>query len=163
MEPGRQELADRFFALAEEIYGLMRSGPLDALGELELTKGQIRTLVLLRLGPKRMSDIAAHLGTSLSSATSLMDRLVGKRLVERAEDPADRRLVICRLTPAGREGVGRLYRMGREKLAALVDVLTVGELETAVRGMEVLAAAVERQAGPGAPEPSLHGQRREPT
>jgi len=165
LEPGKRKLADRFLALVEQMYGFMRTGPLDAMEELELTKAQLRALLLLRLGPKRMSDVAAHLGTSLSSATSLVDRLVAKELVERAEDPSDRRLVICRLSPTGREGADRVYRMGLERVAALASALTPDELATVVRGMEVLAAAIQRQAGPTAPEtsPARAATRPQPT
>ena len=68
---------------------------------------QFRTLVLLSQGPQRMGNIAAHLVSSLSSATSMIDRLVDKSLVEREPDPDDRLVEICQLTS---QGLGEIER-----------------------------------------------------
>jgi DNA-binding MarR family transcriptional regulator len=67
--------------------------------------------------------------------THRVDRLVGKELVERLPDPADRRGVLVRLTPAGRSSVdaaltallGReqdlLANLGTEATTQVVDAL----------------------------------------
>ena len=67
--------------------------------------------------------------------THRVDRLVGKELVERLPDPADRRGVLVRLTPAGRSSVdaaltallGReqdlLVNLGTEATTQVVDAL----------------------------------------
>lgn len=93
-----------------------------------------------------MSEIAAYLRSSLSSATSMIERLVNKQLVARTQDPADRRVVSCRLTPLGQEQMDRFWRMGRKKIEQVSGMLSHEELETVVHAMEVLLAAMGRQA-----------------
>lgn len=114
--------------------------------EVELTMPQFRALDLLISEPRRMSEIAAALGTSMQATTSLIDRLVDKELVERAHDTADRRVVICRLTPSGKDEMERFYRIGQARLDVLVDLLSDAELETVISAFGILAeAALRRQ------------------
>ncbi|HEX5167409.1 MAG TPA: MarR family transcriptional regulator [Thermomicrobiales bacterium] len=114
--------------------------------EVELTMPQFRALDLLVKEPLRMSEIAAALGTSLQATTSLIDRLVDKGLVERGHDVADRRVVICHLTPAGQTEMHRFFRMGQARLDLLIDLLTDEELDTVISAFVTLAeAALRRQ------------------
>ncbi len=53
-----------------------------------------------------MTDLSEDLGTPLSSATRMVDWLVGAGYAERLADPLDRRVVLVRLTESGR----RLYQ-----------------------------------------------------
>ena len=87
--------------------------------------------------------ISNYLGGTLSAATSIIDRLVDKGLVERAPDPEDRRVVICRLTPTGREAVEQFWRIGRLRILSLAEKLDTGELEKVVQAMELLYRATE--------------------
>lgn len=114
--------------------------------EVELTMPQFRALDLLISEPQRMSELAAALGTSMQATTSLIDRLVDKGLVERAHDTADRRVVICHLTPSGLTEMDRFYRMGQARLDVLVDLLTDEELDTVISAFAMLSeAALRRQ------------------
>ena len=143
-EPTRTALVDRFVELMEQFSAQMRSHLPVAWSDLELTMPQARTLMLLGHGQARMRDISAHLGCGVSSATSMIDRLVKKGLVERAEDDSDRRAVACRLTALGEEVVERFWRMGRVRFEALADVLSERELQTVLPAMGVLAEATAR-------------------
>jgi DNA-binding MarR family transcriptional regulator len=109
---------------------------------------QFRTLALLRQGPQRVSDIAARLGIRLSAATSFVDRLETKRLVERVHDATDRRVVKCQLTPLGRKEADSLWRINREWLEGLSQSLTDAELHVIIHAFEILAGAIERQNPP---------------
>jgi len=153
MDCSKRRLAERLLELMGRVYGQMPSPWSQEWMEMDVTRGQLRTLLLLRGGPQRMSDIAVHLGVSLPSATSMIDRLVSKGFVERAQDPADRRVVTCRLTALGIDEVERLRSFGRVKIQEIAGTLTVAELETVVRGMEILAAGVARLAASGADRP----------
>ncbi|HIC68709.1 MAG TPA: hypothetical protein EYO90_04185, partial [Candidatus Latescibacteria bacterium] len=81
---------------------------------------------------------------------SMIDRLVKKKVVERVEDPSDRRVVTIRLTPLGVEVVERFLRIGRMRYEALADALTLEELEAAVPTVELLAKAARRRKEAGA-------------
>lgn len=138
----KQELSDRFMESVEYLNRQIHSGRLGGWEALEMTIPQIKTLVLLeRMGPLRMSDIAIHFDRALSATTAVVDRLVEKDLVARRSDPADRRLVICELTDTGRHAMAQFWRIGRERLQIVVDMLQVEELETVVKGLELVLRA----------------------
>ncbi len=146
----RAHLVTRFLELIEAILG---SSPdeewieiLNSLELAELTKPQLIALLHLRRGAARMSDVAAHLRVSHSSATALIDRLALKGLVERAHDDADRRQVLCRLTAPGRDRIEALWSSGRRQFGDMAEQLTLDDLRTVVAAMEVLAGAARRVA-----------------
>lgn len=135
----RQELTDRFRELAECLNRRLHGDRLDEWEGLDMTIPQIRTLVLLeRVGPRRMGNIAISLGRALSAATTIVDRLVEKGLVDRVSDPNDRRVVICKLTDAGEEAIKRFWRIGQERLEPAADLLDEEQLEVVVKGLELI-------------------------
>ncbi len=91
-----------------------------------------------------MGVVAWRLNSSQSAATSMIDRLVDKQLVERVADKDDRRVVACQLTETGREEMERLWRISRMRIAMIADYLTIEELRRAVEGMELICLAGQR-------------------
>lgn len=68
-----------------------------------LSAGQLRTLTHLHFhGVHQVSDIGADLGISTAAASQLVDRLVKMDLLERSEDPDDRRVKRITISEAGR-------------------------------------------------------------
>ena len=79
------------------------------MAEADLTLPQVVTLQALRTGgPRNVSAIAGLLHLSLPATSHLIDRLVAVELVERSEDPGDRRQKRIAITPAGAELIDRL-------------------------------------------------------
>lgn len=150
----RAALERRFSAAGEQLTARMRAlrDPV-AWPDLELTMPQLRALGVLSGGERRMSELAGTLGTSLQATTSLIDRLVDKGLVERRHDTADRRVVRCRLAPAGEAEVERVFRIGQARLALLRTVMSDDELALVTRAFEVLAEAALRMPPPCARAP----------
>ena len=148
MEPDRETLSERLVELMERMSFHMRPHTVAGWQGLELTMPQAKTMFLLhRQGPTRMGVLSEHLGRGLPSATSMVDRLVKKGLVERVQDPSDRRVVACRLTGEGGRVVERFWRISRERRLALADALTLEELEQVVPALEILTdAAASRDA-----------------
>ncbi len=73
-----------------------------ALQKLDLSMPQLGTLHYLNAeGGKSVSAIAHHLGLSLAATSHLIERLVKRDLVSRAEDPGDRRHKCVTLTKEG--------------------------------------------------------------
>ena len=141
----KQELVDQFVELAELLNRRMHSGRLDEWEGLDMTIPQIKSLALLeRMGPLRMGSIAFHLGRALSATTTVVDRLVEKGLVDRVADPSDRRAVVCELTETGQQQIAQFWRVGNERLQMVAGLLEEDELETVVRGLELLGRADER-------------------
>ena len=143
-EDRRQELTDRLTESAEYLNRQLHTGRLDEWQGLDMTIPQIRTLVLLeRMGPLRMGNIAIYLGRALSATTTVMDRLVEKGLVDRVADPSDRRVVICQLSESGEQAITRFWRIGRERIQIVADLLDEEQLETVVQGFELIRWAEE--------------------
>ncbi len=146
MEQDRQQLSERLVELMERMWFHMRPRALGGWQDLELTMPQARTMSLLhRQGPTRMGVLSEHLGRGLPSVTSMMDRLVKKGLVERVEDPSDRRVVACRLTDEGKRAVERFWQVSRERRLALADALTLDELEAVVPALDIFIRAAARR------------------
>lgn len=145
-EEGAKLIIERILKLSEEIYRLVRiSVPSDWMLS-DMTVAQFRALLFLDAeGPSRMSAIASSFGIALSSATGLVEGLVKKGLVIRRDDPEDRRVVICELSPLGRDNLDRLFGLGRSKMQGILDGLTVEQLGKAEEVARLLLANVRSQ------------------
>lgn len=152
MEPTRAELVETVARLWGRTRKAMRPRHSQEWTDTELTMRQARALMLLSNGPTRMSDIASRLGKGTSAASTLIDRLVSKGLVQRVEDASDRRVVACRLTTAGDEAVERFLRLGRMRTERIAKVMSEDELRTVVHALEIMAAAADRAAAEEEPE-----------
>ena len=156
MDAGKQALVDRLGRAADRMSEKMRqktmTRSMQDWSQVDLTMPQLRTLSFLAREPRRMGDIAAFLGSSVSSATSLVERLEGKDFVRRVHDPIDRRVVMCHIAPAGKELTDRFWHMQRLQLESVADILSVEELAQVVAGIEILATAFERRAVDAAAE-----------
>jgi len=145
----KEALVEKMGDLVQQMYAQCRSESTEGWTELELTMPQLHTMALLSQGPQRMGVIAWRLNSSQSAATSMIDRLVDKGLVERVPDSDDRRVVACQLTEPGREEMERLWRINRMRIALIADHLTSEELNRVVEAMELLCLAGQ-QAQEGA-------------
>ncbi len=112
--------------------------------DLDLTRQQAKTLHFLSHGQRRMSEIAGRLQVEMPSATTMIDRLVAKGLVERGQDPADRRAVVCSLTQRGVETFEQFQAIRAARTESLAAVMSTEELEVVVPALEILADAVQR-------------------
>jgi len=113
----------------------------------ELTMPQCRAVLYLQEGPAHMSRLAAGLGVALPSATGIVDRLVERGLVSREEDPEDRRVVLCCLTPGGQHMAMSLYEADVAVLEELLQGLPEQELLTISEGLGILLREASRQSG----------------
>lgn len=114
-----------------------------ALVDADLTLPQYRVLVFLAAGGRPATDVAALLGVTPSTVTSVVDGLVARSLVERAADPADRRKVVLALTGAGQRAMEHGDRVVGDALDRLLARLDPNEAETALVGLELLNRAME--------------------
>lgn len=81
-------------------------------------------------GPCQVSEVANHLGVTLSAATGLVDRLVKAKLATRDRDQKDRRVVWVKVTPEGEEAVRAAEHRRRAALGQLVGHLSEEDLST---------------------------------
>ena len=140
----RDELAEKMAKHLERVQSHLRSGQTSEWFGLNLTMPQAKTLFLLAEGPRRMTGIAKRLNVEMPSATTMIDRLVAKKLVERKQDPKDRRAVICSITTAGMDAVEGFWSLRAAKIESLAASLTDKELESVVPALKILSDATRR-------------------
>jgi DNA-binding MarR family transcriptional regulator len=89
--------------------------------EDQITLPQLRILVMIASrGPLNLTAVAQGLGVHASNATRLCDKLVAADLIQRSEDPADRRNLVLRLTAAGYQLVQDMTHQRRAAIATIL-------------------------------------------
>ena len=87
-----------------------------------VTPPQLRVLVMIASrGPLNLGTVARGLGVHPSNATRACDRLVLAGLLDRRDDPADRRNLQLQLTEQGRALVDEVMDRRRHAIAAVLD------------------------------------------
>ena len=102
--------------------------------------------VLVFGGSRTIGELAGIEGVTPPTMTRLVASMVADGLIDRREDPADRRVVRVQASTTGRS----LLLAGRDRrvatLAAMVKPLTAKER----RRLDAAAATIERMLAPGA-------------
>jgi DNA-binding MarR family transcriptional regulator len=100
-----------------------------AVGELDLSISQIRTLHLL-CGPlpeASLKTLADEIGLSMPAVSRSVDALVNRGLVTRTENAEDRRLKAVRATGEARALINHLVELRVAGIAGFVDTLSPDE------------------------------------
>jgi len=113
---------------------------------LELTREQLRIMFLLSFkGRSSPGEVAASFGVPRANVTSIIDRLVGKGLISRQENPDDRRSCILSLTEAGKSQMERLREIGAAKIKGVLERMPDSSLVSLRIGLEALTKALEEE------------------
>lgn len=113
---------DAFLQLLRTAGALDRAAT-DALADLDLTAGAFGALLELeRSGPTGLapSELARKLSVARRTATLYVDILTRQGWCERRPHPADRRMVLASLTPAGHRLLDEYGDAYRRRLGALL-------------------------------------------
>jgi DNA-binding MarR family transcriptional regulator len=138
-----REAIDQVVDVFERLMHRLMATHAPELQAIELTMSQTKAMYLLvASGRMRMSELAARLGITSSTATGAVDRLVELGLIERHEDPADRRQVVVSATPTAAATLEHFRELNSRRMREILGRLDAGELATVERAMQVLDAAV---------------------
>jgi DNA-binding MarR family transcriptional regulator len=108
----------------------------------DTTIAQYRALVVLASrGPQRMTDLAAALDVTPSTAGRMCDRLLRKALIRRHRTRADRRAVQVSITAAGREIVDQATARRRALIAGILGRLPARQQSAVASALAAFAAA----------------------
>jgi DNA-binding MarR family transcriptional regulator len=128
--------------LPQVMGGLMSRQPLRA-GALDVTMSQGRVLMVVGHGPGcTMGELASRLGIGVSAATGLVDRLVERGVLERESDPADRRVVRVRMSPAGLRAGQEWYAAQILYMGKALSTLSDKDIRRVAEAIELLSQAV---------------------
>jgi len=114
---------------------LYRQGVDEALSGLGLSDALALPVVLLGRRPEgvRQNHLADELGVEGPSLVRLLDRLVEDGLVERREDPADRRAKLVTLTAEGQRHSKRAAKALDEFRASLLEGIPKADIQATLR------------------------------
>jgi DNA-binding MarR family transcriptional regulator len=150
-----EEYVEQAHALFRSLIQVILGRLITMWGDQGLSLPQLRLLlVLAHGGPATINQIAERLHSGQSAASLLVDRLVQAHLVERSDDPADRRRAIVRLTEEGEVLMGR-RRVGQQRLHAWLNSLDDDRLAIVI---EIITAILSISNSDSTFEEDSHGQ-----
>ncbi len=115
------------------------------MDETGLSPSQVSALFRLHFGGKcGNSEIAEHTGITDPAASQMVDRLVQRGLVERAENPDDRRVKQLAITDAGRALVLKSVEMRQQWIERLTGELDEAQQAAIGAALELLVEAAQR-------------------
>jgi DNA-binding MarR family transcriptional regulator len=145
---------DPFYHTFQEWIGLFMhrsmQGTIQYARDNGLSMSMIGTLFHLnRRGHTGVSDLSQHLGVSSAAASQMLDRLVEEGLIERTEDPDDRRMKKISLTEKG----CRIYKDSLSARMRWLDELGKSlsdqEKETITTALQLMIDKARKRALPG--------------
>ncbi len=161
----RSRLVGRIGEVQRDLARLFADPRSSPMFDSNLTMRQLKVIMILAFHDAQSGqDLARGLGVGLATVTGIIDRLVAQRLVERHEDPADRRVRRACLTDAGRRLADQLLDAGFSHYRAVLEYLdtdTLRALEDVMRKIRQAAAefCADRAHDPGqTPAPAPSGQ-----
>jgi len=107
-----------------------------------LTVAQYRFLLMLKLGPRRASELASLSGIGRPTASVLVNALEKRGMVERYADPDDGRAEMLRLTSSG---LAEYAAFERELAGELATYLDMPDSEPLLACTEELAHLIDRK------------------
>lgn len=147
LDDERAALASELFELNSQVhdraFGLVGPMPMPP----DLTMQQVRVLGHVVKSPGLIvNELGATLGVSAPTASGLVERLVEKGLVARADDAGDRRVKRLHATPAGLELMRDMDSMFGRALGVVLQELSADDLALLCRGSRAMLTALDRVA-----------------
>lgn len=104
-----RDAAEQLAAVVQQALRAGGSEVVSLFEELGLTMTQLKLLTVLdSAGEMNVKALAECMHLSLPGTSRAADALIRRGLLDRREDPADRRSKLLTLTDAGREATGRI-------------------------------------------------------
>jgi len=147
---GARELSAGLLAVIGPLRRALRRAARQGLAVAPLPTAQVELLRVVRLQPgTSVREAAQQLGVAANTVSTLVNRLVAAGLLERGQDPDDRRAARLGLTPLARRRVA-LWRDQREQaLAAALAELDAEEREAVARALPALHRVLQALEGGG--------------
>ncbi|MEQ8675973.1 MAG: MarR family transcriptional regulator [Aggregatilineales bacterium] len=135
------------FAIHKIAHGmwLRADSELEAFG---LSRAKMWALMQIRFAenPMGISQLAECIGSGKSNATQLIDRMEAEGLVQRTQNPNDRRSVILEITEEGLQRMNRAEALRSELMEQVFSPLTQEERDTLKTLVDKLADAMDMPA-----------------
>jgi DNA-binding MarR family transcriptional regulator len=120
----------------------------ERLVKMGISMAQLHILYTLQRGGEMpMSRLADVLHVSLSNATGLIDRIEERGFIERTRVPEDRRVVLIRVTEAGRRMLDEVDAVSSELLRSVFRRIGRSQLAVVGRAIAELRRGLEEATG----------------
>jgi DNA-binding MarR family transcriptional regulator len=140
------QLADDIGQLRRAMIPELLVGMLRRMGGDEPNLPQVATLYVLDIGATpTVGELAEKLGRSTSVTSRLVDHMVKRGWVDRAEDAADRRAKRVRITPKGRAFLREFEGVRAQAQRDVMAYLTTHEQRHVSEAMALLGKASRRR------------------
>jgi DNA-binding MarR family transcriptional regulator len=115
------------------------------MDETDLSFSQISVLMRLKHGGKSgVSEIGGQMGVTNAAASQAVDRLVHLGLIERTEDPDDRRAKRLALTQAGQAVIEKAIEARSQWIEGLTEALTPAQQDMIIAALTLLTEAARK-------------------
>lgn len=127
----RKQHSDEIFEAMSRIYRSFQHGYSPLMMKHQWGAGTFRTLLELASQDQGASvkELAEAAGITSGAMSQMVEHLHGKGLVERLEDPTDRRVVRVRMTKVAKEKLGGFKKSQNERLTKVFEDLSDAEIE----------------------------------
>ena len=142
-EAGSPDVKSTIVADFQASMGELKCVGSERLVRLGISMAQLHVMHMLEgHGELPMSRLAEMLDVSLSAATGLVDRVEERGFVERIRVPSDRRIVLVRITIAGRQMLDDVEILREGIIRRVLDELDDAQLSAVAAAMADLRIAV---------------------
>jgi DNA-binding MarR family transcriptional regulator len=136
----REPLIDEVVGNMAAVYASIQELNVPTWLRLDLSMAQFRALVVVSHRPGiTVGEVGCQLSIGQSAASLLVDHLVRRGLLSRAEDQADRRRALLDCTPDGVALLAELRQGSRQNLREWLALLNDADLEGMARGLHLLS------------------------
>ena len=141
-EKSQPTIADRIV----KAYNLISQGINPSfLAKMSLTTSQMKVLLLFEEEKKfSMSELSKLYSVSVSTMTSMVDRMTQNNMLKREHNLNDRRVVMVSLTAKGKKVLTRLLNARRDVLESFLYTLDENEVKRFSRAMNDAAHFLSR-------------------
>jgi DNA-binding MarR family transcriptional regulator len=114
-----------------------------------VTVPQLRVLTMIfTRGPMNLASVATGLDVSAPNASRICDRLIKAGLLDRQEDPSDRRNIMLTLTAEGQRLIDRVNRHRRTAVRRVLRRMSARDRESLTAALNTFATAAGEPVGP---------------
>jgi DNA-binding MarR family transcriptional regulator len=140
-------LAEEMWGITKDLFKFLQFRDRDAMTACGLSVAQFYTLDAVGMqGQLTLNELADTLYITPSTASRTVDELVRKGLVERCQDPTDRRAVCLSLTPLGQELFEALRQHLIQRQLAILQQLDADSRRDVLTALQKLSQAVKDPA-----------------
>lgn len=148
----RIERVERVVRAYEAFMHALMSQHAPEVTSIDITMAQAKALyAVLATGELRMSDLAARLGVTSSTATGQVDRLVELGLLGRRDEPGDRRGVIVAATAQAAATMEHLRELNSRRMRELLSQVPPDDLVVVEQAIAILNRSFVGGAAASAP------------